>query len=79
MTLSAIHADAGRVDATLPDLGYGLTWDQVHKVRPRVALRCPECDPCVHARVSRRGLRHFAHDPCRPPDCARLNKSQKHY
>jgi hypothetical protein len=79
MAFSAIHADAGRVDATLPDLGCGLTWDQVHKVRPRVALRCPECDHGVHARVSSLGMRHFAHDPGRPPHCAWLNESLEHH
>ncbi|MFB6725549.1 competence protein CoiA [Kribbella sp. NPDC056345] len=79
MAFSAMHADAGRVDATLPDLGCGLTWDQVHKVRPRVVLRCPECGHGVHARVSSRGMRHFAHDPGRPPDCAWLNESLEHH
>lgn len=79
MAFSAIHPDAGRVDATLPDLGCGLAWNLVHKVRPRVALRCRECGHGVHAKVSPRGLRYFAHDPGRPPDCAWLNESLKHH
>ncbi|SCL29242.1 hypothetical protein GA0074694_5342 [Micromonospora inyonensis] len=49
MAFAAIRPEAGRIDATLPDLGRGLTWDQVHKTRPRVALRCPECGHGVHA------------------------------
>ncbi len=58
MAFSAIHPDAGRVDATLPDLGCALAWDLVHKVRPRVALRCRECGHGMHAKVSPRGLRY---------------------
>jgi competence protein CoiA len=79
MAFSAIHPDAGRVDATLLDLGCGLAWDLVHKVRPRVALRCRECGHGVHAKISPRGLRYFAHDPGRPPDCAWLNESLEHH
>lgn len=79
MAFSAIHPDAGRVDATLPDLGCGLAWDLVHKVRPRIALRCRECGHGVHAKVSPRGLRYFAHDPGRPTDCAWLNESLEHH
>ncbi|WP_155256533.1 competence protein CoiA family protein [Salinispora pacifica] len=79
MAFAAIHPEAGRIDATLPDLGRGLTWDQVHKTRPRVALRCPECGHGVHAKVSARKLRYFAHDPGRPTDCAWLNESLEHH
>jgi len=79
MTFSAIHPDTGRVDATLPDLGCDLAWDLVHKARPRVALRCRECGHGMHAKVSPRGLRYFAHNPGRPPDCAWLNESLEHH
>ncbi|MEU1812984.1 competence protein CoiA family protein [Micromonospora aurantiaca (nom. illeg.)] len=79
MAFAAIHPEAGRIDATLPDLGRGLTWDQVHKTRPRVALRCPECGHGVHAKVSARKLRYFAHDPGRPADCTWLNESLEHH
>ncbi|GAA1983132.1 hypothetical protein GCM10009754_70270 [Amycolatopsis minnesotensis] len=51
----------------------------MHKVRPRIALRCRECGHGVHAKVSPRGLRYFAHDPGRPPDCAWLNESLEHH
>ncbi|MER6756590.1 competence protein CoiA family protein [Micromonospora echinofusca] len=79
MAFAAIHPEAGRIDATLPDLGCGLTWPAVHKTRPRVALRCPECGHGVHAKVSARNLRYFAHDPGRPADCAWLNESLEHH
>ncbi len=79
MAFIAIHPDAGRIDATQTDLGVGLGWEAVYKVWPRIALRCPECGHGVHARLSRRRLRHFAHDSGRPPDCAWLNESLEHH
>jgi competence protein CoiA len=51
----------------------------VHKTRPRVALRCPDCGYGVHAKVSTRKLRYFAHNPGRPADCAWLNESLEHH
>jgi hypothetical protein len=51
----------------------------VHKTRPRVALPCPECGYGVHAKVSARKLRYFAHDPGRPANCAWLNESLEHH
>lgn len=79
MAFAALHPEAGRIDATLPDLGCGLTWATIHKARPRVALRCPDCGHGVHAKVSSRKLRYFAHDPGRPDDCAWLNESLEHH
>ncbi|KJE19330.1 hypothetical protein FF36_06392 [Frankia torreyi] len=79
MAFAAIHPEVGRIDATLPDLGCGLTWESVHKVRPRVALGCPECGYGVHAKLSPFKLRYFAHDPGRPADCAWLNESLEHH
>lgn len=79
MAFAAIHPIAGRIDATLSDLGCGLTWSLIYKVRPRVALRCTDCGYGVHAKVSARNLRHFAHDPGRPADCAWLNESFEHH
>jgi competence protein CoiA len=40
---------------------------------------CPDCGQGVHAKVSARGLRYFAHDPGRPKDCAWLNESLEHH
>ncbi|MFJ8691058.1 competence protein CoiA family protein [Micromonospora wenchangensis] len=79
MAFTAMHPTLGRVDATLPDLGCGSSWLAVHRVRPRVALRCPECGHGVHAKVSARKLRYFAHDPGRPTDCVWLNESLEHH
>lgn len=79
MAFAAIHPEAGRIDATLPDLGCGLAWRSVYKVRPRVALRCPECGHGVHAKLSPFKLRYFAHDPGRPADCSWLNESLEHH
>lgn len=79
MAFAAIHPEAGRIDATLSDLGCGLTWSAVHKARPRVGLRCPDCGHGVHAKVSARKLRYFAHNPGRTADCAWLNESLEHH
>ncbi|MEU5850472.1 competence protein CoiA family protein [Saccharopolyspora shandongensis] len=56
-----------------------MSWGAVYKVRPRVALRCPACGHGVHAKVSSRKLRYFAHDPGRPDDCVWLNESLEHH
>ncbi|MFJ1561960.1 competence protein CoiA family protein [Streptomyces mirabilis] len=79
MPFTALHPDLGRLDATLPDLGGGLDWSQVHKVRPRVPLACPECAWNLHPKVSRYGVRFFCHDPGRPPSCELSNESWEHH
>ncbi|MFJ8963309.1 competence protein CoiA family protein [Lentzea sp. NPDC102401] len=79
MAFAAIHPQAGRIDATRQDLGAGLAWEQVHKTKPRVALTCPDCAHSVHAKVSARRLRYFAHNPGRPRECAWDNESLEHH
>lgn len=79
MAFTAVHPDAGQIDATRPDLGCGLEWMQIYRVRPRIALACPECGFSVHAKVSSRGMRYFAHDPGRPPECQISNESIEHH
>ncbi|GAA2009244.1 competence protein CoiA family protein [Catenulispora subtropica] len=79
MAFTAIHPDAGRIDASRIDLGCGLDWMQIYRVRPRIQLGCPECGFGVHAKVSPRGLRYFAHDPGRPPECQMSNESIEHH
>ncbi|MDQ0688701.1 hypothetical protein QFZ56_007664 [Streptomyces achromogenes] len=79
MPFTALHPDLGRVDATLPDLGGGLAWSQIHKVRPRIPLACPECSWSLHPKVSRYGVRFFCHDPGRPPSCELSNESWEHH
>ncbi|WP_432590492.1 competence protein CoiA family protein [Streptomyces sp. HD1123-B1] len=78
MGFTAQHDDRGRLDATQPDLGCGWAWESVHRVRPRVAMTCPECAHPLHAKVSRHGLRFFAHDPG-SPTCALAGESMEHH
>jgi competence protein CoiA len=59
--LTAVHAEAGLLDATLPDLGGALAWEQVHRVRPPAPLTCRACSAPMAAKVSVRGMRFFAH------------------
>lgn len=79
MPFTALHPDLGRLYATLPDLGGGLDWSLVHKVRPRIPLACPECTWSLHPKVSRYGVRFFCHDPGRPPSCELSNESWEHH
>ncbi|MFB8240135.1 competence protein CoiA family protein [Kitasatospora purpeofusca] len=80
MAFRAVHAEWGTVFAHLPDLGCGRAWETVWKARPAVPLACPECLHPVHAKVSRGGLRFFAHAP-RPPHCeiALQGESEAHH
>lgn len=55
---------AGLIDATLADSG-SAAWKEIYRARPRVQLTCPACGGCMHAKVSPRGLRFFAHDASR--------------
>ncbi|MEU4620572.1 competence protein CoiA family protein [Actinoplanes sp. NPDC023801] len=75
----AIHPDRGRVDATLDDLGCGWAWPQIHRRRPRVPLRCQQCQHPVHAKLSAGGLRFFAHDAERRPDCPAARETMEHH
>lgn len=79
MAFTAVHPHAGPIDATCADLGCGLDWSEVYRVRPRIALVCPECGFGVHAKLSPRRLRYFAHDPGRPADCEMSNESIEHH
>ncbi|WP_406216120.1 competence protein CoiA family protein [Streptomyces canus] len=78
LSFTARHAVRGLLDATLADLGCAWSWDSVHRVRPRVDLVCPECAHRVHAKVSPRGTRYFAHDPS-GPNCAMAGESLEHH
>jgi hypothetical protein len=53
------------IDATLADLGVGSSWQSIHRMRPRVPLACAACGGSMHAKVSPRELRFFAHDAAR--------------
>ena len=75
--LTAVHYSNGRLDATLEDLGVGLGWDALHRARPRPRLACPACGAAMHAKVSARGLRFFAHDAA-ATDCPSHGETLEH-
>ncbi|MFE9429342.1 competence protein CoiA family protein [Kitasatospora sp. NPDC006697] len=80
MSFTALHPDAGRLDATHPELGCGLDWSSIYKVRPRILLTCPDCGYGVHAKRSPRGLCYFAHDRRRPEQpCELAGESMEHH
>jgi len=62
MPLTATHPTVGAVDATLPDLGGQVTWEFIHRPTVSAGLLCRGCDNGVHAKVSKQGLRFFAHN-----------------
>ncbi|MFB7669042.1 competence protein CoiA [Kitasatospora sp. NPDC056138] len=78
MAFTAMHAERGRLDATLDDLGCTWAWTGVHRVRPRAPLTCPECRHGMHAKVSPHGMRFFAHDRG-APTCALAQESMEHH
>ncbi|MCX4597205.1 competence protein CoiA family protein [Streptomyces sp. NBC_01549] len=78
MSFTAVHAERGRLDASLPDLGCGWEWAAIHRVRPPAPLACPECGHGMHAKVSSLGLRFFAHTPG-APTCALAEESMAHH
>jgi len=78
MAFRAVHSQLGTVFAHLPDLGCGQSWEAVWKVRPPAPLACDECRHPMHAKVSRNGLRFFAHAP-HAPSCALALETLAHH
>lgn len=78
MPYTTVHAVFGRLYAGLPDLGCGIPWEDVHRVRPRAPLSCPDCEGAMSA-VLRGGTRFFAHNGKRPEDCPLENESFEHH
>src|SRR6266536_2587056 len=74
--LTAVDARFGLLDATLPDLGGGARWDDVHRARPPAPLTCRACAALMSAKVSSRGLRFFAHRSA--ADCPTLGETLEH-
>lgn len=72
MPLTAV-SDNGEVDATAcaDDL-----WSSLHRARPAPALRCRMCAASMHAKVSGRGLRFFAHHA--GADCPSAGETPEH-
>lgn len=60
MTFVALHADRGRVDATLNDLGCGWAWSEIHRRRPRVGLDVGRHRLARHHAVFERNLAGLA-------------------
>ncbi|MEU6184164.1 competence protein CoiA family protein [Streptomyces coeruleorubidus] len=77
MPLTACLTGYGTLDATLDGLGCGLGWEAVYRTRPRPALACAQCGMPMHAKVSGRGGRFFAHDR-RSPGCAAAGETEEH-
>lgn len=78
MAFRAVHAAWGDVFAHLPDLGCGQVWEAVWKRRPPAPLTCDECQHPMFAKVSRTGLRFFAHAPA-APNCALALETLAHH
>ncbi|GAA4984617.1 hypothetical protein HD597_000650 [Nonomuraea thailandensis] len=73
------HPELGQLYATLTGLGQGLPWEGIYRARPRIRLTCPECGHGVHAKLSPRRVRYFAHDPGRSPHCQLSLQSADHH
>lgn len=71
MPLTALTAHGRMLDATTA------VWADVYKVRPRAELRCRACGGHMQAKVSKRGLRFFAHDRV-SPDCPAAGETPEH-
>ncbi|GAA4027263.1 competence protein CoiA family protein [Streptomyces plumbiresistens] len=77
MPLTARLHEHGTLDATVDGLGCGLAWEAVYRVQPRLALACAQCGGPMHAKVSGRGGRFFAHDR-RTTACAADGEAEEH-
>lgn len=68
MPLSAIHPEHGTLDLTLAGFGCGgrITWEQIHRARPRTPLTCPECEWGLCPKLSPMGLCYHAHQCAGP-------------
>jgi competence protein CoiA len=73
-----MYACSARLDATQDDLGCGMSWASMHRVRPRAPLTCPECGQSVQAKVSPGRLRFFAHDRT-AATCALSRETLEHH
>jgi hypothetical protein len=62
------------IDATACD---DAAWEMIYKVRPRAVLLCRACAQQMHAKVSARATRFFAHDR-RVPECPAAGETALH-
>jgi competence protein CoiA len=65
------------LDATVDPLGEGTPWEAIHRARPRAPLTCRECGHGLHAKLSPKGLRFFAHDRA-APTCSLVGETMAH-
>ncbi|WP_331743210.1 competence protein CoiA family protein (plasmid) [Streptomyces sp. NBC_00868] len=80
MPFTALDAESGILDATLPDLGCRRVWEEFYKQRdPRPAIVCPECGWGLHAKLSPQRVRFFCHDPGQPNSCTLAHESMEHH
>ncbi|GGX37168.1 hypothetical protein [Streptomyces lomondensis] len=77
MPLTARRYGHGTLDATLDGLGAGMAGEAVYRVRQRPGPTCTDCGLPVHAKVSGRSGRFFAHDR-RSTTCAAAGETEEH-
>ncbi|MEV8334294.1 competence protein CoiA family protein [Streptomyces niveus] len=77
MPLTAHLEGHGTLDATLTSPDASMRWENVYRTRPRRALTCVQCGVPMHAKVSGRGGRFFAHDR-RTSSCAASGETHEH-
>lgn len=84
--MSRVRADSAGVPLTCTDSDGELVdascigeerWAAIYKVRPRVLLRCRECQHRMRAKQSKAALRFFAHDPG-APNCSSSGEGPEH-
>jgi hypothetical protein len=75
--LTAVHPQAGLLDATLPDLGGVLAWERIHRARPPAPLSCRACGTAMSAKVSKLGMRFFSHQ-ADASDCPTVGETLEH-
>lgn len=75
--LTAVHAEFGLLDATLPDLGGTADWAQVHRAKPPAPLTCRACAAPMTAKESKLGMRFFAHRAA-VSDCPTVGETIAH-
>src|SRR5699024_3607583 len=78
MPFRAIHREWGTIFAHLSDLGCGRAWESIWRARPPAPIVCDECGHPMHAKLSRTGLRFFAH-AAQSPECGLAGESMAHH
>lgn len=77
MPFRAVHREWGTIFAHLPDLGCGRAWESIWRARPPAPIVCDECGHPMYAKLSRTGMRFFAH-AAHSPQCGLAGESIAH-